>query len=292
MSENDLFESGHRACSGCGPAIIMRQIVNTLGKDIIIVNATGCMEIVSSPYPESAWKVPYIHSLFENSAAVASGIAHYLKANGNDHTRAVVISGDGALYDIGHGALSGALERNEDVIFICYDTEIYSNTGVQRSGATPHYAATTTSPIGSKIRGKPERRKDLALIGAAHKIQYVATASVGNLPDLKRKLLKAKGIRGASLIVIYSTCMLGWRFDTNQTIKVARLAVDTGAWKLYEIENGRMTINAEPKFTPVEEYLKLQGRFKHLRPDEIAQIQSDINADWESLKAMGKSSGQ
>lgn len=284
----NLFEKGHRACAGCGPAIVMRQITNTLGKDIIVVNPTGCMEIVSSCYPESAWMVPYIHSLFENAAPVASGVARVLRARGNNHTRVVVIGGDGALYDIGHGALSGALERNEDVIFICYDNECYANTGIQRSGATPKFAATTTSQVGKKLHGKPESRKHIGLIASAHNIPYIASASVGNLPDLKRKLLKAKETRGSSFIFIHSPCTLGWRFDPSQTINVAKLAIETGAWKLYEMEKGRLTINHEPKFTLVEEYLKIQGRFKHLTKEEIEQIQAEIKADWEALKVMEK----
>lgn len=212
----NLFCMGHSACAGCGPAILMRSIANTLGKDIIVVNATGCMEIVSSKYPESAWNVPYIHSLFENGPAVASGVARNLRANGNKHTRVVYIGGDGASYDIGFGALSGALERNEDILFIIYDTECYSNTGVQRSSATPRFANTTTSPVGSKLHGKQEQRKHIGLIAAAHNIAYVATASVGNLPDLKRKLQKAKETCGASVIIIYASCTFCWR-DTSFT---------------------------------------------------------------------------
>ena len=625
--EEGLFVSGHSACAGCGPAILMRQIVNTLGQDIIVVNATGCMEIVSSKYPESAWNVPYIHSLFENGPAVASGVARNLRANGNSHTRVVYIGGDGACYtpdtkvltsegfkwiseikvgdliwsvkpdtqelelqpvtklhnyfyegnairaktryidflvtpdhsipiisrkskkmstikardllkryktlllrsfkwqgkkvnkfvlpvvekrtsqkefkefnmrdwiqfigwyvtegccyhsnsgyliriyqsnkenrkkilelmkrmslpafecnrsvdvqskqlfmylknncgdyfynkrlpreyldlnqeylnllfntliagdgsrqsprkgrrmdkicfvskspylisnfveiclklgsncniahqkdgtvivgvqrkhvknelystrtfgkdkpqvfeeyysgpvycpelpknhtivierngkvslngnsyDIGFGALSGALERNEDVIFIIYDTECYSNTGVQRSSATPKFANTTTSPVGSKLHGKQEARKHIGLIAAAHNIAYVATASVGNLPDLKRKLQKAKETRGASVIIIYASCTFGWKFDTNLTIKMARLALQSGMWKLYEFDHGKLIMGQEPTFESLEEYFKLQRRYKHIQPAEIEIIKKDIKADWEFLKAM------
>jgi pyruvate ferredoxin oxidoreductase beta subunit len=266
----------------------MRTIVNTLGNDIVVVNATCCMEIVSSKYPQSAWRVPYIHSIFENGPAVASGVARALKSEGNDHTRVVYIGGDGGTYDIGMGAFSGALERNEDCIFICYDNNCYANTGVQRSSATPHFAATTTSPAGKKIHGKMEPRKHIGLIAAAHNIPYIAAASIGNLPDLKRKLLKAKGIRGASFILIHAPGPLEWRFDPAFTPKIARLAIDTGAAHLYEMENGSMTINVEPKFTPIEEYLKLQGRFKHLTPEEIAQIQKEVKMDWTALKVMEK----
>jgi pyruvate ferredoxin oxidoreductase beta subunit len=284
--DTSLFATGHSACAGCGPAILMRQIVNTLGPDTIVVNATGCMEIVSSKYPESAWKVPYIHSLFENGPAVASGVTRCLKAQGNEKTRVVYIGGDGGSYDIGFGALSGALERNEDVIFIIYDTECYSNTGVQRSSATPKFANTTTSPVGSKLHGKQEARKHIGLIAAAHNIAYVATASVGNLPDLKRKLQKAKEIRGASVIIIYGSCTFGWKFDTNLTIKMARLALQSGMWKLYEFDHGKLVLGQEPIFDGLEEYFKLQKRYRHVNPAEIETIKKDIKADWEFLKAM------
>jgi pyruvate ferredoxin oxidoreductase beta subunit len=281
-----LFECGHRACAGCAEPIAVRAILEVLGKDVIVVNPTGCLEIVSSCYPESAWGVPYIHSLFENGPAVASGIARALRAKGNGHTRVVCIGGDGSFYDIGFGSFSGALERNEDVIFVCLDTECYSNTGVQRSGATSHFAATTTSPVGKIHRGKREPRKHIGLISAAHNIPYAASASVGNIFDLKRKVEKAKNVRGSSFIFIHTPCNVGWRFPPNLTIEVAKLAIETGAWKLYEFENGKLTLNYEPKFIPVEEYLKLQGRFKHLTKEEIEMIQKEIIYDWNALKVM------
>ena len=287
MTEN-LFESGHTACAGCGPAIAMRFILDVLGPDVIVVNATGCMEIVSTKYPWSAWRVPYIHSIFENGPAVASGVARALRAMGNDHTKVVYIGGDGATYDIGMAALSGAMERNENVIFICYDNNCYANTGVQRSSATPKYAATTTSPAGKEIHGKMEKRKHIGLIAAAHNIPYVASASIGNLPDLKRKLEKAKKIKGSSFILIHTPCVLAWRYDPSLTIHIARLAIETGAAHLYEMENGKLTINVEPKFTPIEEYLKLQGRYKHLTKEEIEEIQRNIKIDWQALKVMEK----
>jgi pyruvate/2-oxoacid:ferredoxin oxidoreductase beta subunit len=198
------------------------------------------------------------------------------------------ISLSGNSYDIGFGSFSGALERNEDVIFACLDTECYSNTGVQRSGATPHFAATTTSPVGRIHRGKEGPRKHIGLISAAHNIPYAASASVGNIFDLKRKVEKAKDIRGSSFILVHTPCNVGWRFPPNLTIEVARLAIETGAWKLYEFENGKLTLNYEPKFTPVEEYLKIQGRFKHLTKEEIEKIQKEIISDWNALKIMEK----
>lgn len=288
LNEVNLFESGHSACAGCGPAIAMRNIVNTLGPDIVVVNATSCMEIVSSKYPQSAWRVPYIHSIFENGPAVAAGVARALKAEGNNHTRVVYIGGDGGTYDIGMAAFSGALERNEDCIFICYDNNCYANTGVQRSSATPHFAATTTSPAGKRIHGKPESRKHIGLIAAAHNIPYIAAASIGNMPDLKRKLLKAKETKGASFILIYAPGPLEWRFDPSLTIKIAKLAIEVGATHLYEMDNGVLKLNVEPKFTPIEEFLKLQGRFKHLTPAEVAQIQREVKMDLAALKVMEK----
>lgn len=281
-----LFESGHRACAGCAEPIAVRVVLDVLGKDIIVVNPTGCLEIISSCYPQSAWGVPYIHSLFENAPAVATGIARALRAKGNDHTKVVCIGGDGAFYDIGHGALSGALERNENCIFVCLDNECYANTGVQRSGATPHFAATTTSPAGKRVHGKQEPRKHIGLISAAHNVPYAASASVGNLPDLRKKVEKAKKTHGSAFILIHTPCVLGWRFDPSQTITIAKLAIDTGAWKLYEFEKGKLTLNIEPKFIPIEQYLKVQGRFRHLTEAEIAQIQREVKADWEALKIM------
>jgi len=288
MENENLFESGHTACAGCGATIAMRFILDTLGKDIIVVNPTGCMEIVSTKYPWTAWRVPYIHSIFENGPAVASGITRTLKAKGNDHTRVVYIGGDGATFDISMGQLSGALERNEDGIFICYNNGAYMNTGIQRSSATPIFASTTTSPAGKKIHGKMEPKKHIGLIAAGHNIPYIASASVGNLPDLKMKLEKAKKIRGSSFILIHTPCVLGWRYDPSLTIKIARLAIETGMTHLYEMEKGKLTVNVEPKFTPVEEYLKLQGRFKHLTKEEIEKIQEEVHIDWQALKVMEK----
>jgi len=277
MTEN-LFTQGHTACAGCGMAIVVRHILDVMGKDTIVVNATGCLEIVSSAYPRSAWEVPYIHCLFENAASVASGVVHCLRAKGNDHTKVLVIGGDGASYDIGFGILSGALERNEDILYICYDNEAYMNTGVQRSGATPYLASTTTSPAGTKRHGKQQFKKPLVEIAAAHKIPYAASASVGYLQDMKNKVQKAKDMKGARFITIFSPCVPGWGYDSSKTIEIAKLAVDTGMWKLFEIENGVRKDTFKPaKLKPVSEYLKMQKRFKHLTKEEIAKIQRMID---------------
>ncbi|MCD6227410.1 pyruvate synthase subunit beta [Candidatus Micrarchaeota archaeon] len=282
--EDDLFVSGHTACAGCGAAIIIRTVMRALGKDTIIVNATSCSEIFSSCYPTSAWKVPYIHVTFENAAAVATGIAKALEAKGNDHTTVVVIAGDGATYDIGFGIMSGVMERNENVLYICYDNEAYMNTGIQRSGATPYKAWTTTSQVGTVRQGKQEWKKNLTEIARAHNIPYIATSTAGHLIDLTKKVEKAKKIKGFRLINVLSPCVAGWKYPPNLTVKLAQLAVDTGLWKMYEVENGKETINMQPKFTPVEEYFKPQKRFKHLTKEDIEDIQNKVNDYWKNGK--------
>ncbi|MFA6049303.1 MAG: thiamine pyrophosphate-dependent enzyme [Candidatus Micrarchaeia archaeon] len=283
----EYFLHGHRACSGCGPATVMKLALQTLGKDTVVVNATGCMEVVSTQYPESSWKLPYVHSLFENVPSVATGVTHALKALGKNGT-VVGIGGDGSTYDIGFGALSGAMERNEDMIYICYDNECYANTGVQRSGATPFGAATTTSP--SEVLGKSEWKKSLPFICAAHAIPYVATASVAFVPDLKKKLLKAKEKKGFRLVHVHSPCPLGWRFDPSQTIELARLAVKCGMWNLFEIEDGAFKQNMRfPELSPVGDYLKLQGRFKATTPEQLEKIQSHVQKTQDDLKKLEES---
>lgn len=283
-TETHLFAPGHAGCPGCGPSTTMIQVLDALGKDTIVVNATGCMEITSSLYPQSAWRVPYIHSLFENAPAVASGVVNALRAKGNDHTKVVVIAGDGSTYDIGFGALSGMLDRGEDVLYILYDNELYANTGVQKSGATPLGAATTTTPVGSLHRGKETPRKPIVEIAAAHGIPYAASASIGFINDLQAKLTTAAAMRGSRFIAIHAPCCLGAGFDGSITMNVAKLAVQTRLWQLYEIEGGKLTINmkiASPK--PVGEYLKLQKRFSHLTLEETAKIQEFADENWKLL---------
>ncbi len=280
MPENELFTPGHTACAGCGAAIALRMVMKALGPDTIIVNATGCSEIFTSKYPQSAWRVPYIHCLFENAAPVAAGVAKALEVSGNDHTKVVVIAGDGATYDIGFGCLSGALERNDNMLYICYDNEAYMNTGVQRSGATPFGTNTTTSQVGSKIHGKTEWKKPILDIVAAHHIPYAASTTIAYFADLDRKVKKAAGMKGARFINIHAPCVPGWGYDSALSVKLSRLAVETGMWKMCEIENGKETISVPPKMTPVVEYFKLQKRFKHLTPGEIEAIQKKIDAVW------------
>lgn len=275
----NLLAPGHTSCAGCGEALGLRTVVNAAGKDIIIANATGCSEIFTSRYPESAWEVPWIHSLFENSAAVASGIEVALKILGREKEAKVIAQGgDGATADIGLQAISGMFERWHDILYVCYDNEAYMNTGIQRSGLTPFDARTTTTPPGKLSFGNPKQKKDMPRIAAAHGIPYVSTSSVAYPKDIEKKVKKALSIYGPKYIQIHVPCPLGWRYDPSMTIQAAKLAVETGLYPMYEMENGEITSVLKIKKKPVEEYLKSQGRFKHLfesdsGKEEIKKIQ-------------------
>ncbi|MEM4272610.1 MAG: thiamine pyrophosphate-dependent enzyme, partial [Candidatus Bilamarchaeaceae archaeon] len=222
LENTELFKSGHTACAGCGVSVGLRHIMRAAGPDTIIVNATGCVEIFTSAYPRSAWAVPYIHCLFENTAPIAAGIVETLRAQGNDHTNVIVIAGDGASYDIGFGHLSGMLERRHDVLYISYDNEAYMNTGVQRSGGTPWKANTTTSQVGSRFRGKVQPKKPLTEIVAAHDIPYVAQSAVGFWSDLTRKAEKAFSIKGPKFLNVLQPCRLGWAYKPEETCEIGR----------------------------------------------------------------------
>jgi len=278
IPDQELVAPGHRACAGCGCILAMRYVLKALGKDIIVSMATGCMEVVTTPYPETSWRVPWIHSAFENAAATASGVAAGLKAMGKKGIKSVAIAGDGGTADIGLQALSGMVERGDDVLFVCYDNEAYQNTGIQRSGATPFGAWTTTTPIGKVTRGKDRPKKDLPAIIAAHRAPYVATASVAYPLDFIKKLKKAAAIEGPTYVHVHAPCTPGWRIENNKTIEVSRLAVLTGVWVLYQVEGGQLNVTFKPpKRKPVAEYLKLQGRFRHLTDEEIAEIQRMVD---------------
>ncbi|MCS7131246.1 MAG: pyruvate synthase subunit PorB [Hadesarchaea archaeon] len=278
IPEEELLAPGHRACAGCGCVLAMRYLLKALGRNIIISMATGCMEVVTTPYPETSWRVPWIHSAFENAAATAAGIAAGLKALGKKGIKSVAIAGDGGTADIGLQALSGAVERGDNVLFCCYDNEAYQNTGIQRSGATPFGAWTTTTPIGKVKRGEDRPKKDIPAIIAAHGAPYVATASVAYPLDFINKLRKAAAIEGPTYVHVHAPCVPGWRIETSKTIEVARLAVLTGSWVLYEIERGQLRVTFKPpKRRPVADYLRLQGRFRHLTDEEIAQIQRMVD---------------
>ncbi len=285
-----MFKPGHTACAGCGQALAARLVIETAGSNTIVVNNTGCLEVFSTPYPESAWGVPWIHSLFENAAAVASGVEAALiylgKKNG---TNVIAQGGDGSTADIGLQALSGMLERGHDVLYVCYDNEAYMNTGVQRSGLTPFSTATTTSPTGAQSLGNIRPKKPMPEIALAHGIPYVATCSAAFTQDLQRKVKKAISIKGPKYIQIHAYCPLGWRYELDVTLEVAKLAVETGLYPLIEYENGALISRRAITPKPVEEYLKLQGRFKHLlnNPEAIKVIQeiADNNIKRYGLEA-------
>lgn len=284
--EFEGFLPGHNACAGCGAAIAMRHVTKALGRNVIISLATGCMEVVSTAYPLTAWNIPLIHSAFENAAATASGIEAALKHQGRKE-RVVAIAGDGGTFDIGLQALSGMVERNHDILFICYDNEGYMNTGVQRSGATEKYAETTTSPYGKIIHGKVEWKKPLPFIIAAHGC-YVATANIAYLNDLYTKIKKAIAMKGPKYIQIYTPCVIGWRIPTNETIALSRLAVQTGVYPLYEIEKGILKLSMDIKSKPISEYLQRQGRFKYLTEEEIKKIQAHVDSEYEKIKKLSE----
>ena len=291
VTKKDTFVSGHRACIGCGEALAVRLACKALGQNVVIANATGCMEIVSSPLPTTSWKVPWIHTLFENSAAVASGIESGLKMLmkkgriAQQEIKVVAMAGDGGTSDIGLQALSGALERGHNFLYICFDNEAYMNTGIQRSSATPFGAATTTSPVGKKSIGQFSWKKNMPAIAAAHNIPYVATACPSYPFDLIEKVEKGASTPGPAYVHILSVCPTGWRCPTDLTVRMGRLAVETGIFPLYEVENGKYKLNFDfPELRPVGDYLKLQGRFRHLSEDLIAKIQQRVTADYAALK--------
>src|SRR6266581_1941516 len=280
----NALNSGHRACQGCGEALGARYALDaamraTDGR-MVAVNATGCLEVFTTPYPETSWQIPWIHSLFGNAAAVASGVAAAQRALGRNNVRVIAQGGDGGTTDIGFGCLSGMFERNDDVLYICYDNEAYMNTGVQRSSATPPAARTATTPaVGREPGNVFGTGKNVPLIAMAHQIPYVATASVANLRDLERKIAKAMSVRGARYIHIHVPCPLGWGSLPADTIKLARLAVESGLFPLFEAEYGEITRRTKiRRKQPVENYLKLQKRFAHLfgtEPDpRVARIQA------------------
>ena len=285
MRRSNSLNSGHRACQGCGEALGARYAIDaamqaTLNQ-LIAVNATGCLEVFSTPYPETSWQLPWIHSLFGNAAAVATGVAAAMRVKGREEVRVIAQGGDGGTTDIGFGCLSGMFERNDDVLYICYDNEGYMNTGVQRSSATPPAARTsTTATVGSAPGNVFGQGKFVPAIAMAHEIPYVATASVAYLRDLEAKVHRAMSLRGARYLHIFVPCPLGWGAASEDTIRLARLVVETGLFPLFEAEHGELTSRyAIRNRVPVEDYLRLQKRYSHLfgkRPavETIARIQA------------------
>lgn len=261
------LDAGHMACPGCGQLLAARLVTEAIGPDVIIANATGCLEVCTSVWPRSSWRVPWIHSLFENAPAVASGIEAALKMQGRQ-TKVVAMGGDGGTFDIGLQALSGMLERNHNVLYVCFDNEAYMNTGVHRSSSTPHAAMTNTSPRGRDRMGKRHLKKDLLSIIGAHRIPYAATATVAFPSDLRDKVRRGIEVEGAAFLLVHSPCPLGWGTDSSLTVEVARLAVETGIFPVIEMERGAVVTAMHIRnVRPVSEYLRIQDRFRHLFED-------------------------
>ena len=292
MERSNTITCGHRACQGCGEALGARYALDAAmraaGGNVIAANATGCLEVFSTPYPESSWQLPWIHSLFGNAPAVATGIAAALKAKGREDVRVVGQGGDGGTVDIGFACLSGMFERNDDVLYICYDNEAYMNTGVQRSGATPPAARTqTTQAVGDEPGNVFGQGKSAPLIALAHEIPYVATATIADLHDLEYKVEQAMRLHGARYIHVLVTCPLGWGSPSGESVLIARLAKETGIFPVFEAHDGEVTaVSKIRRRVPVERYLARQRRYAHLfkpelRDDVIARIQARADRNIE-----------
>ncbi len=283
IPERELLYSGHVACPGCGAALAMRLALKALGDDVVVIIVASCWSIIAGPFPYASLRVPTLHSAFETGGSAASGVKAALAMRGRPDTTVMTWAGDGGTFDIGLQALSGAVERNEDFIYVCYDNEAYMNTGIQRSSATPWGAWTTTTPLAAP---KNTAKKDIVAIMAAHRIPYTATASIAYPEDLVHKLQKAAAIRGSKFIHILSPCPSGWKSEPAETVKVSRLAVQSRVFPLYEVENGRTyRVTVQPRPVPVIEYLRRQGRFNHLTPAQIDEIQHSVDEAWAELLA-------
>ena len=297
MERPDRLTAGHRMCAGCGASIALRNVMKAVHPEdhAVICNATSCMEVSTFIYPYTAWQDSYIHTAFENAGATCSGVEAAYRAMSKKGKlggtyKFIAVGGDGGTYDIGFQSLSGAMERNTDMVYVCYDNEAYMNTGIQRSSATPMYADTTTTPVGSESNGKPQNRKDLASIIADHDVPYVGqTTMIGNFSDLHKKAEKAIYTEGAAFLNIMTPCPRGWRYDTADIMKICKLAVETCYWPMFEVEHGKWRLTYEPKKKlPIEDFLREQGRFKHLfkpgNEDLIAQFQAEVDRRWEELQ--------
>jgi len=280
LPENEMLCSGHAACPGCIDALSARHVLAALGPDTMAVVPPSCMAIIAGAQPFSSMRIPVYQPTLESSAAAASGLRRALDASGRRDTQVVVLAGDGGTYDIGFQCLSSAAERNEDMLYVCFDNEGYMNTGAQKSSSTPHYARTGSTPA-----GKRTRKKNLIEIMAAHEIPYAASATAGYLPDLVRKVQKAKSMRGMRLLTLLVPCLDGWGVPEDQGIHVARLAVQSGVFPLYEVEDGaRYTLNDPPKSLPVRDYLRTQRRYEHLDEAKVEELQREIDAGWARLQ--------
>ncbi len=277
LARENYLAPGHNACPGCGVSIAVRLILRAIGNNVIVVSPTGCLETFTSPYGMSAWEVPWVHSLFENAPAVASGIEAALQYKGNPDTQVVVIGGDGATFDIGLGSLSGMLERNHNILYICYDNEAYMNTGIQRSSATPLGASTATTPVGSKSYGEALPKKNMLTFALAHNIEYVASAAIAYPRDLMNKVKRGLDVKGAAYLHVITPCTLGWGFEPDETIELSRLGVQAGIFPLVEYENGELTgVRKIKELKPVKEYLSSQKRFSHLEEAEYEKVKESI----------------
>ncbi|GAY25789.1 pyruvate ferredoxin oxidoreductase, beta subunit [Desulfurococcaceae archaeon AG1] len=294
LPREELFAPGHGLCAGCTAGTVIRHLLKISGRNTIVVNATNCVEVSTTMYPYTSWRVPWIHVAFENAAAVASGIETALRVmarkgliDPNKRINIVVLAGDGGTYDIGLQALSGMLERGHRVMYVLYDNEAYMNTGIQRSGSTPLHAWTTTTPVGKVLRGKMQPKKPIAEIVAAHRIPYVATANIAYPIDMDQKFLKGLQVEGPSFIHVLQPCPTGWRFDPRYGIEVGRLAVETAMWINWEITMGDFKVTVRvPKRKHVKHYLRIQGRFRDLSEEEIEEIQELINKEVERINRM------
>jgi pyruvate/2-oxoacid:ferredoxin oxidoreductase beta subunit len=281
VMDREFVHSGHVGCPGCGATIAMRFVLKALGEKTMMVLPACCWSVIAGPYPQSALKIPVIHAAFETGGATATGVRAALDMLGDTETTVLTWAGDGGTFDIGFQALSGAVERNENFLYVCYDNEAYMNTGIQRSSSTP-YGAWTTTTTGQDW--KRLRKKNIVEVLVAHRIPYVATASIAYPDDLLRKAQKAKETKGSRFLHIYASCPTGWRIPSEMSVKIARMAVQTNIFPLYEVEDGlRYTINYKPREYLVREYFRLQGRFRHLTDQDLDQIQQMVNEDWELL---------
>ncbi len=293
----DRLAGGHRLCAGCGASIAVRQVLLGAGEAPVVVGcATGCLEVSTTIYPYSSWRTPFIHNAFENAAATVSGIESAFKGlkragkiPADKRVKFVAFGGDGGTYDIGLQSLSGAMERGHDMVYVCYDNGAYMNTGIQRSSATPKGAWATTAEVGAAQQGKQQRRKDLTQIMAAHNIPYVAQASISHWKDLTAKAGKAFAVEGPAFLNVFAPCPRGWRIPSDQSVEIAKLAVQTGFWPLYEVEDGtfRQTVRVVNR-KPLEVFLRPQGRFKHLFMPQnaglLADLQADVDSAWDQLQ--------
>lgn len=288
-NKTEMYASGHRACAGCGQSVAAKTVARVLGKDTIICNATGCLEVTTTPVPESTWRMPWIHSIFENAAGVATGVLSALKAQGKENEIKVIAQGgDGGTFDIGFGLISGMWERRDNILYVCYDNEGYMNTGYQNSGASMYDASTSTAPAGKFSFGNQQQKKNMPRIAMAHDLAYTAVASTSDLYDLERKVKKALTYTGPKYIQVYCPCIPGWKTNPKDTVKIAQLAVDSGIYPIFEAEGNKVISYKKPKPNPpkVEDFLKLQKRFAHLFKSEegkgeIAKIQKMADENLE-----------